>query len=298
MKLHRRAARLAAASATLVAAALLPASAPAAALQPAPVPTTTSAYAIDIYPTGSVRAAIGDSVQISISVDRNPNPYYVTIWNQTRGVAVRYCAFYEWGACYVDVSESTPSTQTYFATVSDYPDTYPPPNIQGTSATVSVTWYTPVNAGTGAFTGSATWSGPGIAPPGVACGTSSFNMSGTMSGTVLDLRGSAALGNLNVTAWDWYSSCEEYYYTSRAIYLTLSGTSVTGGTISCPLRGWYNRDELVMSLQVEGQCTVNSLPSEHVVMIGPLQIIPTDPGATVTTGINNAQVVGTPVLIP
>lgn len=79
------------------------------------------------------------TITASTNQDVGPTPYYLSVYDQTAGTYVAICA--SGTTCAASVTQASVTTHYYVAYVSSYPSTYPPANIQATSATAYISWH-------------------------------------------------------------------------------------------------------------------------------------------------------------
>jgi hypothetical protein len=74
----------------------------------------------------------------SANEDVGPTPYYIEIFDQTTGANVGWCGF--GSTCSTSVTQTTSTIRDYIAYIALLGFSNPPPDIQATSGTVTVTW--------------------------------------------------------------------------------------------------------------------------------------------------------------
>jgi PASTA domain len=91
---------------------------------------------------GSPNLAPGGTSLLTATANQDvgPTPYFIEIFDLTTGALVVECGFGT--SCATTVTQSGSTFQDYFAYVSSFGTTVPPPNIQATSGIVVVTWMT------------------------------------------------------------------------------------------------------------------------------------------------------------
>jgi hypothetical protein len=94
-----------------------------------------------------VLTGFGATLTATANADIANSPYYIEIYDQGTGQSAALCP--TGSSCAVTITQSQSGTFSYIATVATYSTTYPPPNVQASSAAVSVTWVadcTPTNS--------------------------------------------------------------------------------------------------------------------------------------------------------
>ena len=92
--------------------------------------------------TSAAYVAAGRSATLTATAntDVGPTPWYIEIFNRASGQSVAICA--TGSSCSTSVTYNGPTSQSYVAYVSAYGTSNPPPAVQATSGSVTVTWVT------------------------------------------------------------------------------------------------------------------------------------------------------------
>lgn len=85
-----------------------------------------------------VLTGFGATLTATANADIGSSPYDIEIYDQSTGQSVAICP--SGSSCSVTITKAQNGTFSYLATVATYSTTYPPPNVQASSATVSMTW--------------------------------------------------------------------------------------------------------------------------------------------------------------
>jgi hypothetical protein len=105
----------------------------------APVAATSSAYSVSLSASPTAIGPGGSSTLTAYSsVDVGPTPYWIEIFDRSNGQNIAVCG--TGTSCSMSVSQSSPTTHSFIAYISGYGLSNPPPSVQATSNSVSVTW--------------------------------------------------------------------------------------------------------------------------------------------------------------
>jgi len=164
----------------------------------------------------------------------------------------------------------------------------------------------PRNAGFGAVEGPISYNPP-LPMTGSPCSTTvAFTLGSGASGsgwasvtlmanTVL----SAYAGTVTITGTGTAGTCESYTLGGGTMTVSLTGSTVNESALSCQtLSGTYSRVLSTMTMDLQGDCTVNNYGSSHVTFVATVQLVPSRDQTNTLTPITSAEAAGSFVVAP
>ena len=112
-------------------------------------PAQADVYNVSLY-TSANSVTVGSSATLTAysNTDVGPTPYYIEIYDQSALPSpTRVVSCGSGYSCSATVTQNVVGSHTYIAFVASSSTSYPPPNIQSTSNTVTVTWTPPSEGG-------------------------------------------------------------------------------------------------------------------------------------------------------
>lgn len=155
------------------------------------------------------------------------------------------------------------------------------------------------NMGGGALLGNVFFNGSGVPKAGDPCVSTSFTLSGTAPGAVVNTVLTGHAGPITLTGSGGSSNCETTGLGAGTLTVAAHGVGPTGSRIDCnSLTGGFIRIGTEVQVSVTGNCVINQFAAGTVTFLAVVQFVPTNPGGGVTTSVTTAAFAGNFVVIP
>lgn len=169
----------------------------------------------------------------------------------------------------------------------------------GLSPESTSSWFsvaTPRSAGAGVLFGTVHYGGAGVSHG--SCTSTAFHLQATSAGVIVHGSLVGFVGPMSVWG-SGSSSCENAAYGAGTLTLTLEGIGPTESALRCSaVTGTYLRVAAVLTIQVQGGCTVNQFAAQNVRFTAALLFTPIEPGGGVVRPIHQADMEGPYAVLP